>query len=519
MDEKKTGFWSMDIATGRKRYWIIYATALLLLLSGILAAKKAGESTDLNMRRAVATQVRHIAEAIPVDSVRKLSFSKADTNLPEFRQLCSQMKAYAEASGIRSLYSMALRNGNLVFGPETLNPDDPNASPPGTVYRTPTKKDFEIFNTGDAAVQGPDSDEYGDFVTATAPVIDPHTGNVLMTVGIDIEASVWQTEIRKAQWIPFLTAMAPLAMLSLGFFTLKIRQRLPATRHWKLRHVEAFTCAAIMLLLTVTAAALLHFSDTKVREENFRNQAQIKAEIYTTKFKSIHADLNLLDSFFESSDHISRREFRLYSSTLIKKNPIAACFWIPEIPAAEAVRFTKQVREDGLPEFSIWQRDEQNAKVPAQGSVFFPVLYVEPFASYEKALGFDVYSEPLRKAAIIEALSTGLPVATEPVTLISTSPQADQLLIVQPVQSKQGCGVAGFVLSPKEFLTNFTGAPSGEIASLSVSLLELRAEKPPLWLACARENFGETGKQPARKGLYSSTPVFAFGKTYEVLIV
>ncbi|MCC7300293.1 MAG: PAS domain S-box protein, partial [Verrucomicrobia bacterium] len=137
----------------------------------------------------------------------------------------------------------------------------------------------------------------------------------------------------------------------------------------------------------------------------------------------------------------------------------------------------------------------------------------------EKALGFDVYSEPLRKAAIIEALSTGLPVATEPVTLISTSPQADQLLIVQPVQSKQGRGVAGFVLSPKEFLANFTGAPSGEITSLSVNLLELRAGKPPLWLACARENFGETGKQPARKGLYSSTPVFAFGKTYEVLIV
>ncbi|NOU35383.1 MAG: PAS domain S-box protein [Kiritimatiellaceae bacterium] len=517
MNTHKTGFWTLDAAPGRKRYWIIYATAFLLLLVGILAAKEAGLQTDLNMRREAAGQIRRIAEAIPADLVRKLSFSAEDVDRPEFQRLRDQIKAYAEASGIRSLYTMALRDGQLVFGPENFEPGHPQASPPGTVYLTPTKKDFGIFETGGATVQGPARDEYGDFVTATASVIDPRGGEVLMTVGIDIEAAVWQAEIRKAQWVPFLTAMAPLLMLALGFAALKVRTRLSAANHRRFRHIEAFTCAIIMLLLTGTVARLLHVADKKSQEENFYSQAQIKAEIYTTLFKNISHDLNMLVCFFESSDYISRQDFRTYCGPLIDKNPIRACFWFPEVSATDAAGFTARVRSDDLPEFSIWQFNEQNARIPAQGTVLYPEVYIEPLAGHEKALGYDLYSEPVRRAAIADALRTDRATATDPVTLIAENDHPTGLFILQPVHAKQGLGMAGFSVSPKALLESHAGGSGSEISGLSVSLVELRAGRPPLWLACSRKDCYEC-ETTLRTGLYSSTPVFAFGKTYDLLI-
>ncbi|MDD5759560.1 MAG: hypothetical protein PHI06_10820 [Desulfobulbaceae bacterium] len=36
------------------------------------------------------------------------------------------------------------------------------------------------------------SDEYGVFVSAFAPLVDPDTGEGLMSVGIDIDAKDWQ---------------------------------------------------------------------------------------------------------------------------------------------------------------------------------------------------------------------------------------------------------------------------------------------------------------------------------------
>jgi hypothetical protein len=154
------------------RQWILLFLSLLLFSTGLWTARESGQQTDLRMRRELASQARNIAASINPADVRSLSFTAEDTENPDFKRFGAQLKAYTKAVGLRSLYTMALRDGQIVFGPESLSPDDPLASPPGTVYQTPTEKDFEIFRTGDAAVQGPATDEYGRFVTASVPIID-----------------------------------------------------------------------------------------------------------------------------------------------------------------------------------------------------------------------------------------------------------------------------------------------------------------------------------------------------------
>ena len=497
------------LSAGRKRYGAIYAAAVLTLFGGLWAAKEAGSRADLRMRNELLREVRNIAATISPEETRLLSFRADDIERPEFRRISKQLSAYAEAAGLRSLYTMALRDGQLVFGPESLTPDDPYASPPGTVYRKPADLDFEIFQTGKASVQGPRADEYGVFVTATAPVFDPQTGRVLMTVGLDEEGSAWKSEIRKVQWLHFLAAMIPLAVLAAGYTVMKLRRKRSC-------HAEPITCAATLLMLTLGVAFLVHSAEKKSREDTFHTLAQIKTGIYTDAFKDIRTGLNLLTRFFESSEHISREEFRSFCEPLLQETPVLACVWLPEVSAAGISGFEEQVRKDSLKKFSIRQRPE---KSPAD--VLYPVLYLEPETPiHDKIIGLNLYSgnTPAR-AAIDEALLTTRASASEPMVLFTCPGEPLGIFVFKPVSAPQVNGVAGMVIHPEALIAIPLKSPVLEPAGLSVSMFELNPGQHPASLACTNPDYTGNCWQLHRKDLFKTVPIFAFGKTYSLLIV
>ena len=497
------------LSAGKKRYSAIYGVGILILFGGLWAAKEAGSRADVRMRSELSREIRNIAATISPEEVRTLSFSADDTGRPGFRRLSNQLRAYAEATRLRSLYTMALRDGELVFGPESLMPDDPYASPPGTVYREPADQDFEVFQTGEASVQGPRADEYGIFVTATAPVFDPKTGQVLMTVGLDEEASAWKSEIRKAQCRHFLAAMIPLIVLGAGYTFMKLRRK-------RSSHAEPITCAATLLLLTLGVAFLIHDNETKSREDIFQALAQTQTGLYMDAFKDIRNGLTLLTRFFESSEHISREEFRSFCEPLLQETPVLACVWLPKVPATGVAGFEAKARKDGLKEFSIRSRHED-----APAEVLYPVLYLEPVTPiHEKLTGFNLYSGTTPAgAAIDEALLTGRASASEPMLLHTCPDEPLGIFVFKPVSAPQMNGVAGMVIHPESLLAAPLRSSVLKPAGLSVSLFELTPGQVPSPLACTAPNCTGNCWQTHRNTLFKSAPVFAFGKTYGLLIV
>ena len=82
-----------------------------------------------------------------------------------------------------------------------------------------------------------------------------------------------------------------------------------------------------------------------------------------------------LRSFFEAQPGITRDEFRLYTSQILKSHPaIQAIEWAPRVTAGE--------RES------------------------FPILYAEPTGANVSAIGFDLSSERTRNAALTRAVQT-----------------------------------------------------------------------------------------------------------------
>ena len=253
---------------------------LLLTAIGLWGIYESGKRADQRLRRELLRETISIAEAIPAEEAAQLTFTPADKDLPAFQRISGQLKAYARLNNLRCLYTMALHDGQLVFGPESLDPDDPLASPPGTVYKRPQPTDFEAFHTYQPVIIGPCKDEYGAYYSIAAPVIHPDTGNVMMTVGIDINPAQWQAVIDQSQQLPAFILTTALVTLLITILVTKIRRHAPGKNDPRIHYSEAVACATIMLILTIGVSMLIRQMDKNNRDELFALTTDLKTKAY-----------------------------------------------------------------------------------------------------------------------------------------------------------------------------------------------------------------------------------------------
>ncbi len=501
-----------DLNTARQGRRILCGAALLLLCGGIWGAATSGKRTDSQMREDLMQQALRIAAAIPVDLAAKLDFTEADTIKPEFQRIAGHLKTFARAQNIRSLYTLALRDGQLVFGPESLEPGDPYASPPGTVYEESSPLDFELFETRRPVIQGPFSDEYGTFVSATAPVLDPKTGDVILTIGCDVEASDWARQIRTSQWIVFLLAEIPLMILLAGRALVQHRHRTSPQQSLRLRHTEAVTCAIAMLLLTLGAAAVLHRTDQDSRRRIFNSVSQLKAESFATQFNSLEASLHGLASFFESSESVSWKEFDTYCRIIIQKHPVLGCRWAPAVAPGTAREFENEIqRTTEFRNFEMWSRGPDGQPAPSSARhTAYPALYVSPLADHEHFMGFDLASDPVRFETIQRALQSGLASASAPSRPVSDPDAAPGILLCEPARSGNRQGLVSLFFQPETLIERTAHSPAEGPDALHTDILYFRNGSAPVPLTRHTTCFSHE--------LKLTVPLFLFDQTYSATI-
>lgn len=503
----------------------------VVLFAGCGAAVWRGRTVDADLRYQMLHQAVAIARQINVEQVRTLSFTAEDRSHPAFQRMRHQLMAYAKAANIRSLYSMAIRNERIVFGPESLAEDDPYASPPGTLYEKPPPSLFEVFQSRVGLTLGPHVDEYGSFVTACAPVIDPQTGKTLLVIGIDMEAQVWQAAIARARLHPILFALT-LAMIVLGGgFLLERRRLLPVERQGRLHYIELWLTASVGLLLALAAAYLAHDGEVRFRQTRFVQLAETQAGGVSKALHDLRDyRLEALGRFFEASQQVGREEFQTFSDFLHKDELVQTWEWIPAVPPAAKADLEAAAHRDGLPDYTIYEENLQGQRKPPEGrDVSYPVYYAEPLAESKSALGYEVSSEPTRRAALEVAVRTGMTTATDPITLVQESGSEQGMVVFRPVFSEvRSTGhLRGFVAAVLRFdsLTERALAQFGHEPDVTkIELFQLGTSHPPWPLTPSALN--ETHQDTAEcrspfdnnPDISVTVPLFAFGKAFAIRV-
>ena len=228
-----------------------------------------------------------------------------------------------------------------------------------------------------------------------------------------------------------------------------------------------FGCA-----LSLAAERLLERRNRRRVFEELADVAEPRAKALREQILKSMEVLHSIASFHATRPEISREEFRAFVRAALTRQPeLQALSWDPRVLRKERPAWEARARADGFPNFHFTQKEAQNTILPASSrNEYYPVFFLETLEKNELALGFDVFSEKLRRQALENARDTGRATATAPLRLAQE--QASQLgfLVFQPVYR----GDCRTLEQRRENLAGFAVAVFRICDLVEPSLLELR---------------------------------------------
>ena len=189
----------------------------------------------------------------------------------------------------------------------------------------------------------------------------------------------------------------------------------------------------------------ISFATWRVTERRVGGEAEIRfqhevAQAVGALDRRFQDNVNLLiglRGLFEASDQVDRDEFRRYLSgfNLAQHySGVRLVSFVRYVRLADQPSFERGVRRDrsldprGYPEFAI--------KPPGIRDEYMVVTYIEPIAGNERAFGFDVFSEALRRDSVERARDSGEATASEPIWLAADPQKQISLALRMPIYSR-----------------------------------------------------------------------------------
>ncbi len=202
--------------------------------------------------------------------------------------------------------------------------------------------------------------------------------------------------------------------------------------------------ASILLYLNVT-----HSEQSRIESE-FRNSSIHMASAIITNLNATRDIAETVADFIKHSNEFTREEFGRFVTPLLARYPyIKAISWEPILRHADRIEHENAARRDGFAQYRIWEKkaDGDVMEAPVRND-YIPVYYLEPYVSNERALGFNLASEPKRLKTLMRATKTGQSAVSERLVLVQdNTEQHYSVILFHPVQNNQETGktTKGFI--------------------------------------------------------------------------
>ena len=223
-----------------------------------------------------------------------------------------------------------------------------------------------------------------------------------------------------------------------------------------LAHLRAHAAAYLVLAVGLATTTLVRFYVVSAvdaqRRARFEEHAAAAQDAIRNRMEAYVATLRATAGLFTAGTEPSREQFRVFVETLqldAHYPGIQGIGFAQLIVPSEVAQHEQAVRAEGFPGYRVWPE--------STGEWRSAIVYLEP-ADWrnERALGFDMFSEPVRREAMLRALETRQATSTAALELVQEVGRERQpgFLIYQPVFSRsapedaQRGVVLGFVFAP-----------------------------------------------------------------------
>ncbi len=497
---------------------------------GLLGASHFGKQADLALRDEILSQAVAISSAMEHRASAALAPNPRDTNLPQYRRLQNQISKYVSAVGARGIYCVFLADGKTVIGPGAHSVDTSPGRGANSVLEALSPYILNAFGEKRPAVEGPFFTEGKACMNAISPVLDPVTGKALMIVVLEADAGEWLKAVRIARMIPPILSVAVIIVITVGYSKIRRRKTLDKKSRSYLRLAESATCAALGVIVTISGAFFAHRLETRSLVESFAALARTQASTTSNYLRDLSARLEGLARFFEGSSYVDREEFAAYAAPLARDGLTFSWEWMPTIPERFVGQLEARARSDGLSEFYIWEKGLDGTQLPASGrTVYYPILYAEPYSGNEQLLGFDRGSEPMIRAVLEEAAGTRLTTGSDPFEFVADGSPSIAIMACRPILTEVGitkrvAGLAGVLLRPDALLANSLMRVGGLRSALSLEFYQLdeagryRTLAKTIASSKSYKNGIDFSRNIPLEDLSLSVPIFIYGKVYMLVI-
>lgn len=199
-------------------------------------------------------------------------------------------------------------------------------------------------------------------------------------------------------------------------------------RHGFWRRAAPWLVLLASLLVTAGVWRFTRDETTRQAQERFDFQVeQIQAAIHDRLLDGEH----LLRGLLATADEVPREEWRTYVKTLRMEQQypgIQGFGFVQRILPAEKAAHIRQIRGHGFPQYTLWPEGKRPE--------YTAIIFLETVAgSNQRALGYDMFSEPVRQQAMMRARDTGLAAMSGKVALVQETDQGVQVgfLLYLPV--------------------------------------------------------------------------------------
>ena len=205
------------------------------------------------------------------------------------------------------------------------------------------------------------------------------------------------------------------------------------------RHIGSFKfqyLLAPILILIITFFVQMFYLDQAEKEgiQKFHFSANHARAALENRIRLYDEALSGLQGLYAASEQVTRLEFNHYVNSLQLEQHypgFQALSFNRRVTPEQLAAFEHEVRNDktlngiGYPDFSV--------KPAGKREEYVVVEFIEPLVTNEKAFGFDIASNPVRRYALNHTRDTGSSAATAPITLVQESGKQSGFLLLKPI--------------------------------------------------------------------------------------
>jgi len=194
-------------------------------------------------------------------------------------------------------------------------------------------------------------------------------------------------------------------------------------------------------LFVLAVSIIIYVKVSQWEQEKIENELKAKSTIISTAIERQLAAyvevLKSIEGLYASSIEIEQHEFKQFVMGPLSRYPgLKALSWDLLIKEKDRTRILKQLEASGN-KLELKEINSEGKLIPARKMDEYLVpVFIEPYETNSKALGFNLYADVNRKLAAQKAIRLGQPTATDRIRLVQDPDHQFGLLILLPIYEK-----------------------------------------------------------------------------------